>query len=62
MSGTHRLAIFAADARVLVHAQDVVRVGIVRNNVIGSAAIEVEAGLMHQLDLPPLLLLHKLHP
>ena len=45
-----------------MHAQNVVRVGIVRDNVIGSTAIEVEAWLVHQLDLPPLLLLHKLHP
>ena len=62
MSGTHRLAISAADAQVLVHAQNVVRVGIVGHNVIGSTAIEVKAWLVHQLDLPPLLLLHKLHP
>ena len=62
VSGTHRLAISAADAQILVHAYNVIRVGIVGNNVIGSATIKVEAWLMHQLDLPPLLLLHKLYP
>ena len=45
-----------------MHAQSVVRVGIVRDNVICSAAVEVEAWLVHQLDMPPLLLLHELHP